>query len=164
MILKLLAYIDKKIERISIGLLVISILSMLFLTLSTIILRRLHITSLWIDPLIRHIVFLSAFLGGIITTGSKQHIGIDIIGKYFAKYRFTRYLEWIIYLVAIFTLLWLSYAACLFVKEAFLYEGIVFLGIHRGVLVSIIPVGLLLICYRFFFLLVTAVFPKKAVS
>ena len=53
-------------------------------------------------------------------------------------------------LVSAFTLIWLITAAVEFVGTAFKYEKVVFLGIHRGVLVSIIPFGLGLISYRFF--------------
>ena len=52
-------------------------------------------------------------------------------------------------LVSALTLIWLITAALQFVENAFKYEKVVFLGIHRGVLVSIIPFGLGLISYRF---------------
>ena len=72
--------LDEWIDNFSSWLLVISVVLMLFLSVLNIFLRWGNTTIFWIEPLVRHLVFLSAFLGGILATGRKNHIGIDIIG------------------------------------------------------------------------------------
>ena len=65
------------------------------------------------------------------------------------KEKLTLLFQFVTALVSALTLVWLITAALQFVDNAFKYEKVVFLGIHRGVLVSIIPFGLGLISYRF---------------
>ncbi len=153
MVYKVLKGVDTFLEKVSLYTLIVSILGMLLLTLLTIVLRWFSITYLWMDPLIRHLVFLSTFLGGVIATGSKQHIAIDIfykIAEQQGKEKLTLSFQFLTALVSAFTLIWLITAAVNLVGTVFETEGVVFLGIHRGVLVSIIPFGLGLISYRFF--------------
>ena len=128
---------------------------MLTLTLFSIVTRWVSYTTLWVDPLIRHMVFLSAFLGGVLATGGRQHIGIDILSKYLERFEnelLIHIQQIFLNLVSFIVLLWAVYASTQLVKDAFQYEGIVFLGIHSGYLVSIIPLGLSLMAFRFFFL------------
>ena len=152
MVYKVLKAVDTFLEKVSLYSLIVSVLGMLLLTLLTIVLRWFSVTYLWMDPLIRHLVFLSTFLGGVLATGSKQHIAIDIIYKMAeqkGKEKLTLLFQFVTALVSALTLVWLITAALQFVDNAFKYEKVVFLGIHRGVLVSIIPFGLGLISYRF---------------
>ena len=155
MIYKVLKGVDTLLEKLSLYALIVSILGMLLLTLLTIILRWFSLTYLWMDPLIRHLVFLSTFLGGVVATGSKQHIAIDIFYKMAeqkGKERLILFFQFLTSLVSCLTIIWLITAAVQFVGDAFKYEKVVFLGIHRGFLVSIIPFGFGLIAYRFFIL------------
>ena len=159
MVYKALKGVDTFMEKVSLYALIVSVFGMLLLTLLTIILRWFSVTYLWMDPLIRHLVFLSTFLGGVIATGSKQHIAIDIfyrMAEQKGKERLTLFFQFLTALVSCFTLIWLITAAVQFVGDAFKYEKVVFLGIHRGVLVSIIPFGMGLIAYRFFILSIEA--------
>lgn len=138
------AKIDSFIDSLSKFLLVVCLFSMLFFSLATIVCRWMSVTIIWFDPLIKHLVFLSTFLGGVLATGRNQHIGIDLLSKYFSLGR-------IIYSASFFTLCWLIKSSIQFVKDSFLYEGIVFLGIHRGYLTSLIPFGLTLLAIRSFY-------------
>jgi TRAP-type C4-dicarboxylate transport system permease small subunit len=151
--------IDWIVEKVSLYALIVSVISMLFLTLITISLRWFDLTFLWMDPLVRHLVFLSAFLGGVVATGEKQHIAIDVFYRLAEKTGhklLCRILQIIISSMALFTLIWLIKGSIEFVDITFQSEKRpVFLGITRGYLVSIIPVGFGLIAYRFFFLLLT---------
>ena len=72
--IKILKHIDDFIESISKSGLVICIALMLGLTLVNIVLRWFGHTWLWVEPLVRHLVFVCAFLGGALATGSKNHI------------------------------------------------------------------------------------------
>ena len=54
---------------------------MLFFSVLTILLRWFGQSLEFVEPFVRHLVFLSTFLGGVLATGRGTHIGIDIIGK-----------------------------------------------------------------------------------
>ncbi|MBF0205873.1 MAG: TRAP transporter small permease subunit [Oligoflexia bacterium] len=158
-IVKGATFLDKLISNLALYSLMFTVLTMLFMTILSIILRRWQITVLWIDPCVRHLFFLSAFLGGTLAIGRRQHIAVDIVGKILEnaqKFTLKKHLERIVYLVAMITLSWLTIGAIQFVDYAFKYEGVEFLGIHRGVLVSIIPFGCILMLYRFFYLFLTS--------
>lgn len=145
--------IDNFIEKISFYAIVVSVTGMLLLTVLNIVLRWFNTTFLWIDPLVRHLVFLSAFLGGVLATGQDSHIRIDLIGKILEKYKLKKTELWInraIYAVAMLATFLLAKAGQDFAKIELKYGKEVFLGIHSGVLTEIIPLGMLLICLRFF--------------
>jgi len=79
--MKFFKTIDQFIEKICAGILVACILSILVFSSLTIILRWFHVNLMWIDPMVRHLVFLGTFLGGVIATGRGTHIGIDLVSK-----------------------------------------------------------------------------------
>lgn len=122
-------------------------------------LRWMHISFLWFDPLIRHLVFLSAFMGGVVATGRKTHIGIDIIGRYFEsqkKKEASRWVERITSVTSLLTLALLTKFSLDFVSLEAKYGKDVFLGIHSKFLVAIIPLGMSLMAYRFFHLFISS--------
>jgi TRAP-type C4-dicarboxylate transport system permease small subunit len=151
--------IDSFVESFASWFLIFAVSGMLSLAILNIVLRWFSVTLLWVEPLIRHLVFLSAFMGGTIATGRKTHIGIDILGKYFESKKMMNAHAWvgrIIALVSFFTLVVLIKAGIDFVSVEAQYGKVVFLGIHGKYLVSIIPFGLTLIAYRFFYLFVSS--------
>ncbi|MBF0362907.1 MAG: TRAP transporter small permease [Oligoflexia bacterium] len=157
--LKFFTYIDTLVYKFSLYALIVAIFTMLSLTIYAIVMRLFSITSLWIDPLVRHLVFLSAFLGGSLAIGRRQLIAIDIVAKYLEstnRLKIKLFFERIIYITCIFTLTWLIFGSFKFIRETFQYEGIDFLGIHKGFLVSIIPFGFSLMVYRFFYLFISS--------
>jgi len=159
MIYKALKGVDTLLEKVSLYALIVSVLGMLFLTLMTIVLRWFSVTNLWLDPLIRHLVFLSAFLGGVIATGSKQHIAIDVFYKMAeqkGKERLILFFQFLTALVSCLTIVWILTGAIEYVGHTIKDGKVAFLGIHEAVLHSIIPFGFGLIGYRFFVLGVEA--------
>ena len=157
--LRLLGFIDKSIEKLSGGILIVSILSILFLSIIVIVLRWMDTAFLWLEPLLRHLVFLSAFMGGVLATGRKGHIGIDIVGKYFESqknWKAHRIVGRVVSLTSFLTLLWLTWAVLSFVRLEAQYGKEVFLGIHSQFLVALIPLGTILIAYRFFYLFISS--------
>ena len=158
---KVILGLDQAIEFLTKFLLFIVVMGMLFLSVTSIFLRWFDTSYAWMEPLIRHLVFISAFLGGVLATGRGTHIGIDILSKYFETikdYRKLRVLKIISSLAACITLTWLAYASWGFVQLELEFGRNVFWGIHSGVLVGIIPVGMGLITYRFFAKLFTYLF------
>lgn len=146
--------IDETIEGFSKVCLVFCVLSMLFLTLFGIVLRWFDTAFLWIDPLVRHLVFLSAFLGGTMATGKGSHIGIDVVSKILESKGMKDSiltLKRTTYIVSVIVVGWLAYAAFQFMKVELEFGKEAFLGIHSGVLVGIIPFGFFLIMFRFLY-------------
>ena len=139
-------------DKICIGFLTLSLATMLGLTLLSLVLRWFQVSFLWLDPLVRHVVFLSAFFGGVQAISRGQHIAMDLLSRYLHHHE-----RWVIYhwhqkligLVSLGGVLWLLLASWPFVVSEWNDGGMGFLGIHSGVLVSIIPFGLALLALRF---------------
>ena len=130
---------------------------MLGLTLLNIVLRWCGSSLLWAEPLVRHLVFVCAFLGGALATGSGHHIRIDLISRILESRGYQtlgRVVEIVVSLFAVLVLGWLIYAGYSLVQIEFQFGKPSFLDIHSGFLVAIIPVGLALIGIRYLFLLV----------
>ena len=146
--------LDNFLESFSYRILVLALVLMLALSIINITFRWFNVTFLWIDPVVRHLVFLSAFLGGSLATGSSKHIGIDLITKFLGKPEYQSYKKWhsrLISLAATVVLAWLTVTSYDFALVEFEYGRAHFLGIHSGYLVSIIPFGFCLIALRFLF-------------
>ena len=137
---------------------------MIFLTVLNIILRLKSITFFWIDPLNRHLVFLSAFLGGVLATGRGTHISIDMISKILESrgwFKVETYLKRLIAFVSLLGVLWLIYASFDFFQMEKEFGKEVFWGIHSSSFVFIIPFGFSLIAFRFFVLLLKSFSANK---
>tara|TARA_R110000868_G_scaffold304021_3_gene564511 strand:+ start:5370 stop:5864 length:495 start_codon:yes stop_codon:yes gene_type:complete len=147
-------FIDQAIEKGAAALLVLAVALMLGLSVFAIVLRWFETSYLWLEPFVRHLVFLSTFLGGVIATGRGTHIAIDILHKkieatgpdWLKKLSFRN-----LNLASSLILFWLVKASWEFTVIELEYGHEVFWGIHSGVLVGIIPFGLSLIAYRFLY-------------
>lgn len=149
---KILKKIDTTIEKTTSAILVVFVLTMLFLSSAAIILRWFHINLTWVDPLVRHLVFLCAFLGGVIATGRGTHIGIDVLGKFFeaqGMHKAVKVISKIILLASILVLAWLLKSAIDFTIVEMEYAKEEFLGISSAQLVGLIPIGVSLLLLRF---------------
>lgn len=154
---------DSVIDKIIQWLLVFIMMSVMIFSVLTIVLRWFSINWQWIEPFIRHMVFLSAFLGGAVATKKGTHIGIDVLGKFLEsknKHKLLRNIQRYIALVSIVTLIWLAKASYDFmlVEKEFGTEA--FFGLHSSHLVAIIPIGFGVIAYRFFYMFIQS-FGKK---
>ena len=162
--MKVLRWIDNGIEKVSSYGLVVAVVLMLFFSCLSIVLRWFNTNFLWLDPFVRHMVFIATFLGGVLATGKRTHIGIDILGKYLENHKnyfWLGIIQQVISLISFLTLIGLVYACYIFAQSEFEFGQISFWGIHTGFLVSIIPVGFGLIAYRFFFLFVSSLGETK---
>ncbi|WP_372652398.1 TRAP transporter small permease [Halobacteriovorax sp.] len=163
--MKFFRVIDQIIEKLSTWTLLVSVLGMLTLSVLAIVLRWFNFTLHWIEPFVRHLVFLSTFLGGVLATGRGTHIGIDILGKYLESIHSDLLYNWIrrvISLASFLTLTWLIYASYNFLLVELKYGKPVFWGIESGYLVAIIPFGFALIAYRFFYLFISSFNGRRA--
>jgi len=153
--MKAIRLMDSALEKFSIFLLVISVLAMLFFSSGSIVLRWFHINLPWIDPFIRHLVFFSAFLGGVVATGRGTHIGIDLVGKIIESkgwHLVANIVKRLIMISSFLVLIWLIKAGIDFTKVEMEFAKIEFWGISSGYLVMMIPIGLGLIALRFLFI------------
>ena len=132
---------------------------MLFFSVLTIFLRWFGQSLEFVEPFVRHLVFLSTFLGGVLATGRGTHIGIDIVGKLLESMHrkfLCSQLKRLISLASFGTLCWLVVASVHFVKMEMEFGRESFFGLSTGMLVLIIPFGFTLIAYRFFYIFVAS--------
>ncbi len=154
-LLKCLGAVDWAIEKGAAAALVLALSLVVGLSLAEIVLRWFDISFLWWGPLVRHLVFASAFLGGILATGRKNHISIDLATRFLQESGRTVLLRWVergIFAVSFLVLMILAKYSWDFVLQEARYGSEAFLGIHSRFLVAIIPAGACLIGYRFFYL------------
>lgn len=132
-------------------LLAICLWGMLILSVLGIVLRWFDVAFLWLEPMVRHLVFFSAFLGGALATGKGNHIRIDLATKILEKKnpKIQKWLDRLIDLICIVACLALLKAGYDFALVELEFGKEAFLGIHSGVLVFIIPIGMGLIALRF---------------
>lgn len=147
-------FVDQAIEKGAAALLVLCVALMLGFSVFAIVLRWFETSLLWLEPFVRHLVFLSTFLGGVIATGRGTHIAIDVLAK---KIEHSN-IGWLknfnvrlLNLASCLGLVWLVSASWDFTVIELEYGREVFWNIHSGYLVGLIPFGLSLISYRFFF-------------
>lgn len=149
---KLLKNIDNGFEKVTVWILVCAVLTMLFFSVLTIVLRWFGTGLMWVEPFVRHLVFMSTFLGGILATGRGTHIGIDVGTKFLETkgfYFIVKQTQRIIYIASLLTMTWLAFASLAFVKQELEFGKNSFLGITSGQLVTMIPIGFGLIAFRF---------------
>jgi TRAP-type C4-dicarboxylate transport system permease small subunit len=161
----MISKIDTLLDKISFYGIVTAVLLMLSLTVLNIILRWFNTSILWIDPLVRHLVFLSAFLGGSLATGKDNHIRIDLASKALEnlnKPGLKLWIERFVYIVTLIALILLTKAGIDFTKMELEFGKEVFLGLHSGLMAAIIPFGMGLIGLRYFLRLLLT-FTKEGV-
>ena len=163
--MSILKLIDQWIDKLCGAAIVVSVALMLSLAIFAILMRFFQQTFLWIDPLVRHLVFYSTFFGGALATGRRRHIGIDFLHKFLEtkkRHDLILWLQRVIDLVCMLASCWLGRASSLFVKMEMEYGVESFLGIHSSILTMVIPIGFYLIAFRFFALLVLSFDNKKS--
>jgi TRAP-type C4-dicarboxylate transport system permease small subunit len=153
---KYLKSFDDILEKFSRWGLIFSLYSILCFSLTSILVRWLGFSILWIEPLVRHLVFLSAFLGGSLATKKGVHIKVDLFTHLIERKDFYL-LQWLhrnlVGLFCFITCFFLTLASWDFFKVEREFGSIAFLDIHSSFLILIIPVGTGLISFRFFNLL-----------
>ena len=144
---------DDVLEKFSRWGIVFSLFFILGFAVLSILLRWFGLSPSWLEPMIRHVVFLSAFFGGSLATSKGVHIKVDLLTHLVEKSN-SKVIKWMHRnLVAFFcltttvVLLKASYDFFLVERE---FGSVAFLHIHSSYLVGIIPFGMGLIALRFF--------------
>lgn len=150
--MKIITSFDFFLEKFSRWGLITSLVMTLVLAVLSIVLRWLGSSPMWLEPLIRHLVFLSSFLGGSLATSQNVHIRVDLLTKLVEKSN-SAVLIWfhknLISLFCFTTCLFLLMASWDFFKVEQEFGAPSFLDIHSSWLVFIIPFGIGLIALRF---------------
>lgn len=149
---KYLQLFDDFLEKLSRWGIVLSLFCILALAMLSIIMRWLSMSLLWIEPLIRHIVFLSAFLGGSLATKKGAHIKVDLLTHILGRSS-SDVLHWfhrnLVGLFCCITSLCLTVSSWDFYQVEKEFGSETFLHLHSSHLVLIIPLGMGLIFFRF---------------
>lgn len=149
---KLIAKFDGLLENFSRIGLIVALMLTLGLAVLSIVLRWLGSSFMWMEPLIRHLVFLSAFLGGSLATSKGVHIKVDLLTHMIEKSK-SKFLYWfhrnLISLFCFVTCLALAKAGWDFFLVEKEFGAPSFLDIPSAYLVFIIPFGMGLIAVRF---------------
>lgn len=159
--LKFIALFDGLLEKFSRWALILSLFGILGLAVFSIVLRWLGQSLLWMEPFVRHLVFLSAFLGGSLATSKNVHIRVDLLTK-LVEASSSKVLHWLhrnlITIFCFLTMLALVKSSWDFFIVEKEFGAPSFLNIHSAYLVGIIPFGLGLIALRFFNQLILGIF------
>lgn len=149
---RVLQAFDDFLERCSRVSLIACLYLILGLAVMSIFLRWGGVSPHWLEPLIRHLVFLSAFLGGSLATSKGAHIKVDLLTHVVENAK-SKVFHWlhknIIALFCFITTLVLTKASYDFFSVEKEFGGEAFLGLHSSLLVAMIPLGMGLISVRF---------------
>lgn len=147
MIKRISFYTDEIVKK----LLVLIVFSMLLFSVFNVVMRWFGISYSWIEPMVRHLVFSTAFLGATLATASSKHIGIEILQKYLEtknKENLLFLLSKISNFISFIILYFLANSGYEFFSVEKRYGADSFLGIHSSTLVLIIPIGFYLMMFR----------------
>ena len=158
--MKHLARIDKAIARFEGWLLILFLSLMVSLTFIQVMLRSLFIYAHfgwannlmgsldWAEPFVRLLVLWVTFLGASLVTGENKHIKIDLLTQIIPA-------SWLPLLDVLLSLAG-ALVAALMLKASLFYVGSemsfgsnLFLNVPNWIGELILPVGFLLICFRF---------------
>ena len=123
----------------------------LALTLLNIVLRWCGLSLFWIEPLVRHLVFLGVFLGGVLATRQGGHMAIDLCGGWIER-KHPKLRWWhhkLLSLVSTASIAWLAVASWPLVQTEWQYGRESFLNIHSSFLVALVPLGFALMALSF---------------
>jgi len=141
--------LDAGLARLEQGLLALSLVAMVSLSVIQILLRNLAGTSwFWIDPFNRLLVLWLALLGALVATRSREHIAIDALKHYLSGWP-----AWLTERLATgfagFICALMTWHAGRFVYDEYLYNTPAFADLPAWPFQLIMPVGFGLMAVRF---------------
>ncbi|MFC1564121.1 TRAP transporter small permease [candidate division KSB1 bacterium] len=149
--MKILCWIDAKISAAEKFMLVLLLSSMILFAFLQVILRNFFNNGIfWVDTLLRHLVLWIGFFGAAQAARIGKHINIDILARLLketVKLRVSVVVNFFAMMITTF----LALSAWQFVMTEKEYGQILILGIHTWIFQIIIPLGFILIGFRFFY-------------
>lgn len=150
----ILETIDSFIAKIETYILVLVLSVMVMLAFLQVVLRNLFSEGiLWGDTFLRHLVLWVGFLGASLATREKKHINIDLFTR-FLKGKVKSLVVAIVNLFAAIVCWYLTSAAWTFVMDEKSVGTTLFGDIQAWYFQIIIPVGFLLMTFRFLIILI----------
>ena len=155
-----LARIDKAIARFEGWLLIIFLSLMVSLTFIQVILRSLFIYAHlgwandlmghldWAEPFVRLLVLWVTFLGASLVTGENKHIKIDLLTQIIPT-SWLPLVDVLLSLAGALVAALMLKASLFYVSTEMSFGGKLFLDIPTWIGQLILPLGFLLICFRF---------------
>jgi len=150
--MKYFEYLNKWIEKAETILLVIILSVMVLLAFVQVVLRNLFDQGiLWGDILLRHLVLWVGFLGASLATREEKHISIDLLTRFVSK-QGQHIVRAITNFFALFICYLLASASITFVADEKMVGTTLFSDVQAWYFQLIIPVGFILMAFRFFVL------------
>ena len=147
--IRILKNIDSWISKFETVILVVVLSTMVILAFLQVVLRNLFSEGiLWGDTFLRHLVLWVGFLGASLATREKKHINIDLFTRFF-KGKAKSFILSIVNLFAAVVCWYLTSAAWTFVMDEKSFGTILFNDIPAWYFQTIIPIGFLLMTFRF---------------
>jgi TRAP-type C4-dicarboxylate transport system permease small subunit len=135
--------ISRTLDQLARGIMLGGLALMLLLSASGIVSRWLGLSFMWLDPLVRHLVIVTAFAGGVLAIGKKNHIKIDLLSHPMEK--MPKKARWVVQLILSFVTAIitgaLTWSAWLFFQSEQEYGAIGLLGLHSSIWVAIFAFG-----------------------
>ena len=147
--MKILNKINTWIERAETAVLVVIMGAMVLLAFLQVVLRNIFNEGiLWGDIFLRHLVLWVGFLGASLATREQKHINIDLFTRFLSN-KGKAGARLITNLFSIFICVLLTDASWTFVQDEQMMGTIVFGDIPAWYFQIIIPIGFLLMSFRF---------------
>lgn len=136
-------------RRLEVGLLAVLLLTMVVLSAFQILLRNVFSTGvLWIDPLLRYLTLWIGFLGAALAAAEGRHIQIDVLSRALPA-RARRWTGRIVHSGAAAICAVLAESAYRHLASEYSFDSREFLGLPTWLLLSVIPLSLSVLGYRF---------------
>ncbi len=150
--MKILTAINTWIAKIEGIVIVIVVSIMVLLAFFQVAMRNLFDQGLlWGDIFLRHLVLWVGFLGASLATREEKHINIDVFTRFIPK-KWQAIPRIIIQLFSVVVCWYLAEASITFVSDEITFETVAFGEVPAWYFQIIIPIGFILMMFRFFIL------------
>jgi len=154
--MNILRVVSSWLARVELSLLVTALSVMIILAFLQVVLRNVFGTAfLWADPLVRHMVLWTGFVGAAMATADDRHISIDALTKFLSP-RLKAIVKTVTTLFAAMVCWVLFRAAWTMMLSEQEAGGEFLLGLPSWAGLAIIPAGYLLIAIHFALLMVAS--------
>ena len=147
--MNILRLVDRLFSKVEMIVLVVSLSIMVFLAFGQVVLRNAFNAGYpWADPIVRHLVIWSGFMGAALATRDERHISIDALTKFFS-HKSKRVVAVVTSAFAAVVCYYLATASWQFLLEEKAVNNMMVLSIPTWVAIIIIPVGYGVLTFHF---------------
>ncbi|MDA0986547.1 MAG: TRAP transporter small permease [Bacteroidetes bacterium] len=146
--------LDKSISILTKWMIVLIMSLMIVLSFLQILMRNFYGTGIeWGDTFLRHLVLWIGLLGAVVATSENRHISVEVITKFISQ-KVKKLLSIVVSIFAAFICIVLFYASYNFLQLEIETAEILFLNIPRWYFILVIPIGYLIIAFRFILIVI----------